>query len=96
MNPPIANQKSFFQIQLFSQKYSNFYLIKFIPSWQISPQDAPDPYQSDLYQGYCDYVGAYYQELPLLSRNYYLVRLNKYQQIPEYINGCFLALKNWS
>ncbi|MDJ0719344.1 MAG: hypothetical protein QNJ54_34840 [Prochloraceae cyanobacterium] len=96
MNSPIATEKNFFQIQLFSHKYSNFYIIKFIPSWQISPEATPDPYQSDLYQGYCDYVGAHYQELPLLSRNHYLARLNKYDQIPGYINGCFLALKNSS
>ena len=95
MNYTAINTDKFVQIKLFSRKISNFQLVKFIPSWNISPQGATDPYQSDFYQGYCDYVGAYYQELPLHSHNQYLTRLNKYSKIPQYLNGCFLALKDW-
>ena len=88
--------KIFFQIKLFCYKKLKFQIIHFIPSWNIYPQGSPDPYQSYLYQRYCDYVGAYYQERPLSSRNKYLDSLNKYSNISEYLNGCFLALKDWS
>ncbi|MDJ0717968.1 MAG: hypothetical protein QNJ54_27725 [Prochloraceae cyanobacterium] len=96
MNYAVITKKNFVQIKLFSRKISTFQLVKFIPSWNISPEGSSDPYQSDLYQGYCDYVGAYYQELPVSSRAGYLVRLKKYSKIPQYLNGCFLALKDWS
>ena len=96
MNYGVITEKKFVQIKLFSRKISNFQLVKFIPSWNISPQADSDPYQSDFYQGYCDYVGAYYQELPVSSRAGYLARLSKYSKIPQYLNGCFLALKDWS
>ena len=84
-----------FQLQLFSARASDFYLIEFIPSWQISPREEPDLYQSDLYQGYCDYVGAYYLELTFKQRAKYLSRLHQYSQITQYQNGCFLAEQNW-
>ncbi len=95
MNYAIISYKNVFHLKLFSPQASDFHLIQFIPSWHIFPQGEPDPYQSDLYQGYCDYVGAYYPELTFHHRIESLSRLHQYSQIPQYQNGCFLAERNW-
>ncbi|MDJ0717585.1 MAG: hypothetical protein QNJ54_25745 [Prochloraceae cyanobacterium] len=86
--------KKLVQIELPSRKGSTFW-VEFQPTWSISPSGVGDIYQSDLYQGYCDYIGINCLSNPAPIQEKYVQRRNKYSQIEQYRDGWQLAAKEW-
>ncbi|MDJ0718673.1 MAG: hypothetical protein QNJ54_31345 [Prochloraceae cyanobacterium] len=86
--------KRLVQIELPSRQSSTFW-VEFQPTWSISPSGVGDIYQSDLYQGYCDYIGINCLSNPSSIQEKYIQRRNKYSQIEQYRHGSQLAAKEW-